>query len=294
MTIRAAAYLRSSKDEEAQGLGIECQRDAVKDLCQQRGWTLDERWLIPENHPSAWDDSKPRPGFERLLRGMESGEVKAVAVFAFDRLARRLEDVARVLKVVEKHGVLIAAHTANLDLSTLPGLAALLRIRNPIDAEIAAVIHRPMTAGHLGEWIAARVFGIVLEANANHKASDGHFRGGPLDGCSVDVKWYLRRDGILDMSASKALDFYLVLAGPKVSAATSLGTTRPWHISSVHLIEAQALAKDLRSHGLAVGVASSVRERVWACSQVYPHAKHPLLPLTAEQSAALALFAPPA
>jgi len=35
-------------------------------------------------------------------------------------------------------------------------VAGLLRDRNMIDAEIAAVIGRPMTAGHLGEWIAAR------------------------------------------------------------------------------------------------------------------------------------------
>lgn len=121
MTIRAAAYLRISKDEEGQGLGIERQLDAVKALCQQRDWELDQRWLIAENNRSAWDDSKPRPGFQRLLRGMESGQVKAVAVFAFDRLARRRKDVAHVLDVVEKHGVLIAVHTGNLDLSTVYG-----------------------------------------------------------------------------------------------------------------------------------------------------------------------------
>ncbi len=119
--IKAAAYLRISKDEEGKGLGIERQLDAVKALCQVRGWVLDERWLIAENNRSAWDDSKPRPGFQRLLGGMESGEVKAVAVFAFDRLARRRKDVAHVLDLVEKRGVLIAAHSGNLDLSTVYG-----------------------------------------------------------------------------------------------------------------------------------------------------------------------------
>lgn len=176
----------------------------------------------------------------------------------------------------------------------LSGLAALLRARNAIDEQIAAVIDRPMTSGHLGEWIAARVFGIDLEQSAAQKAIDGRFRGGWLDGRSVNVKWYLKREGALDMSSSPDLDFYLVLAGPKASAATSRGTTRPWLVSSVHLIEAQALAADLLARGRVVGVAASVREQVWAASEVYPRATNALLHLSEEQRAALDLFAPPA
>jgi hypothetical protein len=44
--------------------------------------------------------------------------------------------------------------------------AALLRQRNAIDVELARLIHRPMTSGHLGEWIAAQIFDIELEASA--------------------------------------------------------------------------------------------------------------------------------
>jgi hypothetical protein len=45
-------------------------------------------------------------------------------------------------------------------------IAGLLSQRNAIDDAIAAVIHWPMAAGHLGEWIAAQVFDIELEQSA--------------------------------------------------------------------------------------------------------------------------------
>lgn len=39
----------------------------------------------------------------------------------------------------------------------------LLAASNAIDAQLAALMGRPMTAGHPGEWLAARIFGIDLD-----------------------------------------------------------------------------------------------------------------------------------
>jgi len=61
-------------------------------------------------------------------------------------------------------------------------IAELLRERNALDAEIAAIVHRPMTSGHPGEWIASQVFDIELKPSAVAAASDGRFRSGPLQG----------------------------------------------------------------------------------------------------------------
>jgi hypothetical protein len=61
----------------------------------------------------------------------------------------------------------------------LEQLAGLLRHRNAIDEEIAGIIGRPMTAGHLGEWIAARVFQVELERSAVAAAVDGRFMTAP-------------------------------------------------------------------------------------------------------------------
>jgi hypothetical protein len=51
--------------------------------------------------------------------------------------------------------------------------AALLRQRNEIDAELARLMQRPMTSGHLGEWIAAQVFDLELEPSAVTAGIDG-------------------------------------------------------------------------------------------------------------------------
>jgi hypothetical protein len=122
-------------------------------------------------------------------------------------------------------------------------IADLLRERNAIDAKIAEVIGRPMTAGHLGEWIAATVFDIALERAANLPGLDGRFRAGPLAGRTVNVKWYLKREGLLDVTQSDALDYYLVLAGPPGPAAHSRGAVRPWMIDAVYLFDVRVCSQ---------------------------------------------------
>ncbi len=91
----------------------------------------------------------------------------------------------------------------------LARVAALQRERNAIDAELARLIGRPMTSGHLGEWIAARVFDIELEASAVAAGIDGRFRSDPLQGRTVNT-------------------------GPPSPAVSSRDTTRPWCIEPRH------------------------------------------------------------
>jgi hypothetical protein len=62
-------------------------------------------------------------------------------------------------------------------------------------------------AGHLGEWIAAEIFAIDLEASAVAKVIDGRFTSGPLAGCTVNIKWYGMREALLDMTEDARLDY---------------------------------------------------------------------------------------
>lgn len=78
-------------------------------------------------------------------------------------------------------------------------LVNLLRRRNDIDHEVAQLIGRPALLGHIGEFIAAELFDIELHPHANARGSDGTFRSGPLAGRTVNVKFYGRRDGLLDL-----------------------------------------------------------------------------------------------
>ena len=149
-----------------------------------------------------------------------------------------------------------------MNANDLSELAALLRERNAVDERIGRLINRPMTAGHVGEWIASRIFDIQLEPTAVAKAIDGRFRTGPLAGKSVNVKWYLKREGMLDMTESPGLDYYLVLTGPKATAK-DVPMVRPWRIDAVYLFEAQQLLAEQRARGVKVDVASGVREARW-------------------------------
>jgi hypothetical protein len=181
--------------------------------------------------------------------------------------------------------------TSSMQDSDVARIAEILHERNALDKRIAGIINRPMTSGHLGEWIAARIFDIQLERAATAPAVDGRFTQGNLAGKTVNVKWYLKREGILDVTTSNLLDYYLVLAGPPAPALTSLGGTRPWCIQSVHLFDARQLLTDLLARGLKVGVATSVRAAQWTAAEIYPAATNPLLPVGPDQRELLRLFA---
>jgi uracil DNA glycosylase superfamily protein len=186
------------------------------------------------------------------------------------------------------------AQTARiLQAADLTAVADLLRRRNEIDAAIAGIIDRPMTSGHLGEWIAAHIFGITLEHGAANPVFDGRFRDGPLQGQTVNIKWYLKQEGLLDMTESAALDFYLVLAGPRSAAVSSRSSTRPWRIDAAYLFCAADLLAQQRARGVKTGVASSVPQAQWQAAEIYPVARNPLLPLTPDQISLLQLFADP-
>jgi hypothetical protein len=146
-----------------------------------------------------------------------------------------------------------------------------------------------MTAGHAGEWIASRIFDIELEASATTKAIDGRFTIGALAGKSVNVKWYLRREGLLDMTTAPELDYYLVLTGPKTTTK-DVRTLRPWRIDAVYLFDSELLLTELRARGVKIGVASGVREAQWLAAEIYPNNTNDALVLTDEQRHGLAQF----
>jgi hypothetical protein len=185
----------------------------------------------------------------------------------------------------------LAGKLPAVDADSLERAAALLHGRNAIDAELAALIDRPMTSGHLGEWIAAQIFNIELEASATAAGIDGRFRSGALQGRTVNIKWYLKLEGVLDTTDLAALDYYLVLTGPPSAAASSRGTTRPWCIQAVFLFDAQQLRSEQIRRGVKQGVASSVIKQQWAAAEIYPAATNPQLTVTSQQAELLRLFA---
>lgn len=170
-------------------------------------------------------------------------------------------------------------------------IAALIRERTAIDDEIARIISRPAQIGHVGEWLAQAVFGVELEHSATQAGYDGRFASGPLTGKTVNVKWYGKREGILDINPKHGADYYLVFAGPKTAAMSSRGGTRPWVIAEVFLFDLAPLIGRLQDRGVKIGIATSVRQHEWEAARIYPEpAPEAVLRPTEEQKQLLSLF----
>ena len=149
-------------------------------------------------------------------------------------------------------------------------LACLVHERNEISEEIAGIIGRPALNGHIGEFIASKIFRIKLEASATSKGIDGFFIEGSLKGKSVNVKLYGKKENIMDISAGTIADYYLVLAGEDGDLSSSKGKTRPLIISQVFLFNMRKLMPVLRERGVRIGIATSVRKKDWNEAMIYP------------------------
>jgi hypothetical protein len=171
-------------------------------------------------------------------------------------------------------------------------LAALLRQMNAIGEEISRIIQRPALTGHLGEFVASRVFNIDLEPSANSKGIDGRFRDGPLAGKSVNIKCYLKLE-TLDINPNAIPDYYLVLSGPRSKATNSKGATRPFVISHVFLFDTSVLIPELESRPVRLQTGTSLLRRQWENAEIFPSVNPRLYELTDAQRAMLTLFSPP-
>ena len=120
-------------------------------------------------------------------------------------------------------------------MNELSKLAQLIKQRNQTETEITALIDRPAQIGHTGEYIASKIFNITLQESASFKGSDGFFSTGNLANKSVNIKWYAKLEGILDININSLPDYYLVLAGPAPQKMNSRGEVRPWLINGVYL-----------------------------------------------------------
>lgn len=97
----------------------------------------------------------------------------------------------------------------------------------------------------------------------------------------------------MDVRLDALPDYFLVLAGARTPAESSRGTSQPWTIESVYLLEAAPLVAQLRARGVKIGVATSVRRHVWDDAEVYPSQTNRALRLTPQQISMIELFVEP-
>jgi hypothetical protein len=173
----------------------------------------------------------------------------------------------------------------------LAELAALIRERNALDARLGRLLDRPAIQGHIGEWIAARIFDIELEEAANKAGYDGHFTTGEIQGKTVNIKAYGKAEGSLDIKPDALPDYYLVFTGRRAAASSSRGALRPFCIHTVFLFDAHRLLADLLERGVKIGEATSVRAVQWESAEIYPRPINSSLVVSEGQRTQLSMFA---
>lgn len=119
MSAAAAIYVRISKDEAGEHLGVDRQERACRDLAAARGLTVAR--VLVDNDVSAYA-KRTRPAFEQLVEELAGGTVGTVLAYHADRLYRRTRDLERLVDIVECNGAQVHTVAAGtVDLSTASG-----------------------------------------------------------------------------------------------------------------------------------------------------------------------------
>jgi len=116
--MRAAVYLRQSRDAEQNGLAVERQRQDCEKLAAERGWTIVT--TLTDNDISA-SNGAHRPAYQELLQMIDGKQVDIIVAWAVDRITRRLADLEDLIVRCERAAVRVATVSGDLDLSTDAG-----------------------------------------------------------------------------------------------------------------------------------------------------------------------------
>ena len=120
---RCAVYTRKSTDEglEKEFNTLDAQREACEAyIASQRA----EGWMLVRDH---YDDggfsggTLERPALQRLLRDIEQGLIDVIVVYKIDRLSRSLMDFAKLVEVMDAHGVTFVSVTQSFNTTTSMG-----------------------------------------------------------------------------------------------------------------------------------------------------------------------------
>jgi DNA invertase Pin-like site-specific DNA recombinase len=114
-TKRVAGYVRLSKETE-DTTSPERQRQAIRRLCRDRGWTLSE--LFEDIDVSAFN-GRHRPGLDRLMSRL--ADFDAIVFWKLDRLSRSSVEAGQIADRCKAEGVDLVATDMNLDTTSAGG-----------------------------------------------------------------------------------------------------------------------------------------------------------------------------
>lgn len=101
-----------------------------------------------------------RPDFQRLLRDIEMGKIKAVACYKLDRISRKTSDLMRLLEYFERHDVtlLVCSNNINTQISTSKIIIQVLAIIAEFERDILTerIQDNLMELAKDGRWLGGK------------------------------------------------------------------------------------------------------------------------------------------
>ena len=275
---KAAIYVRISDDRTKLGLGVERQAEDARALATRRGWEVVAE--LADNDLTA-KGTKPRPGFDELMRLIEAREIDVVVAWTWERLERNRREGLRLIEAGQAASLTISlCRGSDIDMSTPAGrlVADVLSATARNEIEVKADRQRRALDQKLqrGErWGGRRPFGYTttmapIEAEAE-AVRDGYamlLAGASLTAIAAD--WDRRG-----------------LSTPQSPKGTDPGTPNHWSAGSMRKCLLKSCYAGLREHkGVVVGEAAwpaIVDRPTWEAAQqllrnrVRPHPTTQLL-----------------
>lgn len=112
--MRAAVYLRQSRDHGLTQLAIGRQREDCLKVCAERDWEPVE---YVDNDASA-SNGKVRKAYQQMLADIRDDRIQAVVCWDLDRLHRRPIELEEFITLADDHGLALATVGGDTDLAT--------------------------------------------------------------------------------------------------------------------------------------------------------------------------------
>lgn len=121
--VQAGIYCRISKADEGDYVKTDDQERICREHAERLGWEVAEgvghpfkSGVYTDHSKSAWQKNRNRPAWNRMLADVNAGRINGIIVYHGDRLARRPEDLADLMRLSDSKGVKLASPSGTYDL----------------------------------------------------------------------------------------------------------------------------------------------------------------------------------
>jgi DNA invertase Pin-like site-specific DNA recombinase len=257
--LRAAVYVRISKDDQGDELGVARQEKLCRRLAASKHWTVAD--VYQDNDVSA-SSGVERPAYERLLADIEAGAVDAVVVFDLDRLHRRPAELEHFIDLADEHSIALATVGGDVNLAN-PDDRFKARLMGVVAKGEAEKMSKRLKAMHAEK----AEQGLPVGAGTSTKRRPFGYQVG---GMKIDeTEAELIRQAAADVLAGVPLSA-IARRWSQQGVRVPSGTARGWSPNSVKYILTGARAAGLRSH--AVTLRRENGRAIYGPATLYPAA----------------------